>query len=117
VVRAGASSAAAALIFAVAGCGETMSPEEIVRGWNEAVNEGDNDRAAEYFAAGATIVVDDQSVKLAGRADARRFNASLPCAADIAEIRTDGDRVTATFNLRQRYSFRVCSALPDPREA
>ena len=116
-MRAGAgSAAAAALILAAAGCGGTMSPEEVVRGWSRAVNEGDNDRAAEYFAAGAAIVVGDQSVKLAGHADPRRFNASLPCAAEIAEIRTDGDRVTATFNLRQPYPFRVCSARPDPRE-
>jgi hypothetical protein len=115
-VRAFAGSALAALILATAGCGGTGSPEEIVRAWSEAVNEGDNDRVAEYFAAGAAIVVDDQSVKLAGHAEARRFYASLPCAAEIAEIRTDGDRVTATFNLTQRYPFRVCSARSDPRE-
>jgi hypothetical protein len=102
---------AAALLFtlAAAGCG-SVSPEEVVRRWSDALNHGLNGDAAELFAAGARAISGDgEVVVLRTRADAEGFNASLPCQGKIIAISREGARVTATFLLDQRGTF-ACPA-------
>ena len=100
------------LLFVVlaASCGGgPPSPESVVRAWNEAVNSGDNEAAARLFAPGARVIQADRVYRLADRGDAIAFNAGLPCSAEIVEIETQGQTVTATFSLADRTTSR-CDA-------
>ena len=100
------------LLLAVlaASCGGgPPSPESVVRAWNEAVNSGDNEAAARLFAPGARVIQAGRVYTLADRGDAVAFNAGLPCSAEIVEIETQGDTVTATFSLADRTTSR-CDA-------
>lgn len=74
--------------------------EAVIRGWNDAVNGGDYDRAAAYFARDA-LVVQVAPIRLETRADAEAFNRSLPCRADITDIEPDDDSTLAAFELRE----------------
>jgi SnoaL-like domain len=87
----------------VVGCGGgSPSPESVVRAWNESINSGDNEAAAELFAPGAEVIQAGRSLTLETEAQAVRFNASLPCSAEIVELRAEGEMVTATFLLADR---------------
>ena len=79
-----------------------------MRAWSQAINEGDNEAAARLFARGAEVV-QGSSVVLGSEREAIAFNASLPCSAEITELTTEGDRVTATFLLADRETSR-CDA-------
>ena len=108
--------ASIALVFAsllVAGCdsdseeaetqpASTPSTEErIVRAWITALNEGDYDRAARYFAKGA-IVDQGRPIKLPNAAAARFFNRSLPCRAELVDVDDEpGPRALASFTLSE----------------
>jgi hypothetical protein len=94
--------ALAAAALAVACGGEPPSPESVVRAWNESVNSEDNEAAAELFAPGAEVIQAGRSRILETEAQAIRFNASLPCSAEIVELESNGDMVTATFLLADR---------------
>jgi limonene-1,2-epoxide hydrolase len=86
-----------------AGCGGgPPSPESVVRAWNESVNSGDNEAAAELFAPGAQVIQAGRTYTLQTEDQALRFNASLPCSAEIVELQSEGDTVTATFVLDDR---------------
>lgn len=76
------------------------SDEAVIRGWNDAVNSGDYDRAAAYFARDA-LVVQVAPIRLETRADAEAFNEGLPCRADITDIESDDDSTLAAFELRE----------------
>ena len=94
--------ALAAAALSVACGGEPPSPESVVRAWNESVNSEDNEAAAELFAPGAEVIQAGRSRILETEAQAIRFNASLPCSAEIVELESNGDMVTATFLLADR---------------
>ena len=75
--------------------------ERVIRGWNQAVNLGRYDRAADFFAPGA-VVEQLVEVRLETHADAIAFNRSLPCRADITDVkREDADSTIAAFSLRE----------------
>jgi limonene-1,2-epoxide hydrolase len=80
----------------------TPSPAQVVRAWSKALNADDNVAAAALFAPNARVVQGPLDVRLRTRALAVGFNASLPCAGKILELRTSGMRVTATFLLGER---------------
>jgi SnoaL-like domain len=99
-------------LAALAGC-DTSSPEStaerppsfsyearVIRGWLLALDRGDYDGAAYYFAPGAIIDQGDP-YRLRDASDARAFNASLPCRADLVDVEDEGRRVLATFRLRR----------------
>ena len=107
-----AAALALALLFA-AGCdsdserAETEPPsapapsseERITRAWITALNEGDYDRAARYFAKGA-IVDQGRPIRLPNAAAARFFNRSLPCRAELVGVKDEpGPKALATFTL------------------
>jgi hypothetical protein len=91
------------LALAVAcGGGGTASPETVVREWSDALNAGDNERAADLFAHGAQVVQGANVIFLQTHADAVDFNSSLPCSGKIVDLQIDEDTATATFVLGNR---------------
>jgi hypothetical protein len=112
VRRAGAALAACALLAGCGGGGDKAdkpersagpvpadaSAERVVRGWIAALNRGDYDRAADYFAPGA-IVQQTAVIHLRTHREAEAFNRSLPCKARVTEVRDQGRAVLATFKL------------------
>jgi limonene-1,2-epoxide hydrolase len=99
----------AALVLALAACGgTTRSPADVVRAWSDAINANDNARAAALFARDAKVIQSGELV-LHSRADARRWNAALPCAGHVDSLRASGGRVTATFTLGER-ARHTCDA-------
>jgi hypothetical protein len=101
---------AAALAVAAAGCGGSSEPspppahkllpgEAVVRGWTEALYNGQYRRAARYFARGA-IVQQSRTVVLSTYIKALAFNLSLPCRAKVTGVTQEPGRVLlASFKL------------------
>src|SRR5690242_8027387 len=85
------------------------SPERVVREWSDALNSGDNERAADLFASGAQVVQGNGVLFLQTHSDAVEFNSGLPCSGKIVDVQTDRDTVTATFLLGDRKTSR-CDA-------
>jgi hypothetical protein len=96
-----------ALAAVAAGCGGgSASPESVVRAWSQSINSEDNEAAASLFAPGAKVIQEGQVLVLRTRADAERWNASLPCSGKILWIRTSGMTATARFLLGDRRESR-----------
>lgn len=80
---------------------------EVIRGWSEALSEGDIDAAAEFFALpssaenGFTVAIETVE-------DARAFNDSLPCGAELESTEAQGEFITATFRLMDRPGVPTC---------
>jgi hypothetical protein len=90
-------------VVVVAGCGGgDPSPESVVRAWSQAVNSEDNTGAARLFAVGARVVQGSSVRRLDTLAEAKAWNASLPCAGRIVSLRGTGETVRATFLLGHR---------------
>jgi hypothetical protein len=72
----------------------------VIRGWLLALDREDYDAAAYYFAPRALI---DQGhpYRLKGEAAARAFNATLPCRADLVDLKHERKTVLASFRLRR----------------
>ncbi len=70
-----------------------------IRGWSDALNARQFNRAASYFARGA-IVEQGQPIQLPGRRAAVAFNKSLPCRATVTDVEDEGRTVVAAFKLR-----------------
>lgn len=93
------------VLAAAAGCGGSATPnepDEVVRAWSRAINEGNDAKAASLFAEDAKVIQSGLSLELRDARAARRWNSGLPCAGTIVETATDGDQVTATFELGER---------------
>jgi limonene-1,2-epoxide hydrolase len=92
-----------AAVALLAGCGSgAPSPESVVRAWSQALNENDNDRAADLFARDAQVVQAGRELTLKTHADAVAWNAALPCSGKIISIDSHGNTATATFLLGNR---------------
>ena len=91
-----------ALAAGCGGSGPPTEPEEVVRAWSSAINEGDDARAASLFARDAKVIQSGRTLRLRNAKVARRWNSGLPCAGKIVETRVEGDEVTATFELGER---------------
>ena len=95
------------LVLALTACGGgDAAPEDVVRAWSRAVNADDNAAAAKLFAPGASVVQAGGARRLETLAEARRWNAALPCSGEIVELVSTGERVTATFVLGDRRRSR-----------
>jgi hypothetical protein len=104
-----------ALLLVVAGCGGSSShpasqagpaqpaprpgDEKVIRGWNKAVNGGDYQKAASYFARNA-IVMQDYILQFPNHKIAVEWNSGLPCRADITFIKAERATSLAGFHLR-----------------
>ncbi len=94
-------------VLLLAGCGgDDPSPESVVRAWSEAVNSDDNAAAARLFAPGARVIQGTSVRRLGTFAQARAWNARLPCSGRIVSLRERGDIVRATFLLGNRRRSR-----------
>jgi limonene-1,2-epoxide hydrolase len=92
-----------AAVALLAGCGSgAPSAESVVRAWSQALNENDNDRAADLFARDAQVVQAGRELTLKTHADAVAWNAALPCSGKIISIDSHGNTATATFLLGNR---------------
>jgi limonene-1,2-epoxide hydrolase len=74
----------------------------VVRAWSQALNENDNERAADLFARDAQVVQAGRELTLKTHADAVAWNAALPCSGKIVSIESHGNTATATFLLDNR---------------
>ncbi len=81
----------------------------VIEGWAEALQEGDVDAAAEFFAL-PSIAVNGLTLRITDIEDARRFNASLPCGATLTDVVTDGEYTVATFELTERPGPGTCGS-------
>ena len=99
------------LAFAVSACGGgDPSAESVVRAWSEAINADDSAGAARLFADGARVVQGGDVRRLDSFAEARAWNASLPCAGRIVRLAERGDTVRVTFVLGRRRRQTACDA-------
>jgi limonene-1,2-epoxide hydrolase len=97
------------VVLAVSACGGgDPSPESVVRAWSEAINSDDSAGAARLFADGARVVQDDEVRRLETYAEARAWNASLPCAGRIVRLTAHGETVRVTFVLGRRRPQTPC---------
>lgn len=103
-----------ALLVVVAGCGGSSHQTsrtgpaqpaartgdvKVIRGWNKAVNGGNYEKAASYFAVNA-IVMQDYILQLPNHKIAVEWNSGLPCRADITFIKAERATSLAGFHLR-----------------
>jgi hypothetical protein len=72
----------------------------VIRGWLLALERLDYEGAAHYFAPGA-IIDQGRPYRLRSETEARAFNASLPCRADLIDLDDEGRTVLASFRLRR----------------
>ena len=109
---------AAALLLtaaAFAGCGggeeraepgprlDTRVPpadERVIRAWSAALNAGEFERAAGYFAIGA-VIDQGRRFRLSSFAAAVGWNASLPCRGRVRELLRVRDATIARFRLSE----------------
>ena len=96
-------------LAALAGCNDSPPDRpdplhsydgRVIRGWLLSLERQDYEQAAYYFAPNALI---DQGhpFRLHTKDDAVGFNASLPCRADLIDLKGRGAHVLATFRLRE----------------
>jgi hypothetical protein len=74
--------------------------EKVIRGWNKAVNSGNYEKAASYFAPKA-VVTQDYVLQFPSHKIAVEWNSGLPCRADITFIRPEATTTLAGFHLRE----------------
>lgn len=93
------------LVVALSGCGSEArapSPSSVVRAWSDALNAGDNQRAADLFAPDAQVVQGNLVRRLHTHSQAAAFNRALPCSGRIVELQARGRDIEATFVLGNR---------------
>ena len=82
----------------------------VIEGWSRTLREGNVEEAAEFFALQSVAENGPAVVEIDDRADARLFNASLPCGARLIRATREGDFTVATFRLSERPGPGVCGA-------
>ena len=107
------------VVLGLGACGDDPEPTvpggadadsvAVIEDWSTRLREGDVEGAAELFAIpsvaqnGATITIGDVE-------DARLFNASLPCGAELVRAEPEGELVLGTFRLTERPGPGRCGA-------
>ena len=74
----------------------------VIEEWSSTLSSGDVAGAARLFAIPSVAENGPALIRIRDIADARLFNASLPCGARLVEATQDGDLVVATFELSER---------------
>jgi hypothetical protein len=83
---------------------------EVIDNWARALAEGDIDGAAEYFAIPSVVQNAGPAIEITDADDARAFNASLPCGAELIFARPQDNLVVATFRLTERPGPGTCGS-------
>jgi len=78
---------------------KAQTEPEKIRAWSKALNSGDFEEAASFFAEDA-VVQQLEEERLDGRESAEAFNRSLPCKADVTDVKDEGETVLVAFRLR-----------------
>ena len=82
--------------------GADAAEAQVIDEWSRALATGDVDGAAEFFAIPSVAENGPTLIEIESQADARRFNSSLPCGAELVRAETEGDFTVATFRLIER---------------
>jgi hypothetical protein len=82
---------------------------EVIDAWVRALDRGDNDAAADYFAIPSSTL-NGILLEIRDRHDALRFNRSLPCGAHLIRAVAHGGYTIATFRLDERPGPGSCGA-------
>ena len=98
----GAAALAAGLALAGCGGGTSVPAEAVVRAWSDAVNTGQDERAAQLLAKGAIAIRGTSETVLRDEAQATAWNQAQRCAGLPQKVQTHADIVTVTFALRDR---------------
>jgi hypothetical protein len=108
------------LVLGACGGGDGSDDEEEVPGgadpaeakvideWATTLSEGDVDGAARYFAIPSVAENGPTLIRIRDLDDARLFNATLPCGAELVRAEPEGDFVVATFRLTERPGAGTC---------
>jgi hypothetical protein len=79
----------------------------VIDEWVSTLAEGDVEGAARLFAI-PSVAENGINLQIKNFDDAVRFNASLPCGAELISAETEGEFTTATFRLIERPGPGVC---------
>lgn len=82
----------------------------VIERWSATLSRGDVAGAARLFALPSVAQNGPTSVRIRDAAEARLFNASLPCGARLTEAVQEGELVVATFELTERPGPGSCGA-------
>jgi hypothetical protein len=82
---------------------------EVIDEWATELTEGDIDAAAARFAI-PSVAANGVVIEIRDLDDARLFNASLPCGAELVAARPEGEFVIATFRLSERPGPGTCGS-------
>jgi hypothetical protein len=74
---------------------------EVIEAWAKALADGKITTAARFFAT-PSVAENGATLRIADLNDAKLFNASLPCGAELVAAHSQGDFTTATFRLTER---------------
>ncbi len=82
--------------------GADSGDAQVIDEWSRTLSSGDVAAAAEFFAIPSVAENGPTLVEIKSQADARRFNSSLPCGAELVRAESEGDFTVATFELTER---------------
>ena len=88
--------------------GAAQADVRVIDAWTRTLRRGDIDGAARYFALPSVAENGPQLIRISDHADARIFNASLPCGAVLTKAVEEGDFIIATFRLTERPGPGTC---------
>ena len=107
------------LVLALSACGDNEEPAipggadpeavQVIDDWSTKLRNGDVDAAAELFAI-PSVAQNGLTAEIDSVGDARLFNASLPCGAELIRAEKDGKFVLATFRLTERPGPGECGS-------
>jgi predicted small lipoprotein YifL len=80
---------------------------DVIDDWARALAAGDVNGAARFFAI-PSVAQNVLLFPIENFDDARRFNASLPCGAELVRAEREGDFTVATFVLKERPGPGTC---------
>jgi hypothetical protein len=80
---------------------------QVIDEWAKTLATGDIEGAAAFFAT-PSVAENGILYEIRDEDDALRFNASLPCGAELIGAETQGEFTTATFRLKERPGPGVC---------
>jgi len=81
---------------------------QVIDEWAKTLASGDVEGAAEFFAI-PSVAENGILVEIEDERDALRFNASLPCGAELIGAESQGEFTTATFRLIERPGAGACA--------
>ena len=83
---------------------------EVIDDWARTLTAGDLDGAARLFAIPSVAENGGSVLEISDLDDARLFNATLPCGAELVRAEREGDFTVATFRLTERPGPGACGS-------